>query len=81
MEDNFDPDKYLEETPEPIATESSFNPDEYLSEETTLETPTQEVISEQPKIKAAAITGGLATEALRKGISGAGDMGLKKLEY
>ena len=79
MEDNFDPDKYLEETPEPIATESSFNPDEYLSEETTLETPTQEVISEQPKIKAAAITGGLATEALRKGISGAGQYGLEKI--
>ena len=36
MEDNFDPDKYLEETPEPMSVESSFNPDEYLSEEPSL---------------------------------------------
>lgn len=39
----------------------------------------QESLSEQPKIKAAAITGGLATEALRRGISGAGQYGLEKI--
>lgn len=39
----------------------------------------QEPVSEQPKIKTVAATGALATEALRRGISGAGQYGLEKI--
>jgi hypothetical protein len=46
--------------------------------ETEPATPMQ-VTSEQPKIKTAAITGGLATEALRRGVSKAGQYGLEKV--
>jgi hypothetical protein len=76
MEDNFDPDKYLAENSDSVTSEDTFDPDQYLSEskEEKLKDP-----SEQPKIKAAAATAGLGVEALRRGISGAGQTALEKV--
>lgn len=77
MEDNFDPDKYLAEAPEitePTVIEDQFDPDQYLAEAPE----SMEATYQQPKIKTAAITAGLGAEALRRGISGAGQYALEK---
>ena len=82
MADNFDPDKYLAEAPD-MATTEQFDPDQYLSESAAMETPQErnsaDVVSEQLKTKTAALTGTVGTEALRRGISGAGQYGLEKI--
>lgn len=78
MEDSFDPDKYLAEVPESsevVSTADQFDPDQYLSEN---DEQKLEATSEQPKVKTAALTGGLATEALRRGTSGAGEFVLER---
>jgi len=73
----FDPNKPFEE----IDTTPQFNPDQPFEEiSTESQTPIlEESLPEQPKIKTVALTAGLGTEALRKGISGAGQYGLEKL--
>lgn len=85
MEDNFDPDKYLAETPEMVKPEDSFDPDQYLAESPSLESsvsklnPAEQALADQMKGKAAAVTGGLATELTRRGVVGAGQYGLEKI--
>lgn len=82
MEDNFDPDKYLAEAPELDTNKvEEFDPDQYLSDMPLAQpqTPEREIGAEQARIKAAAITGGLGTELLRKGTSGGVQYGLEKI--
>ena len=70
---------------QPKVSEKENSNYDFSDFENTEEIPTSEIetkdqiIPEQPKIKAAAITGGLATEALRRGISGAGQYALEKV--
>jgi hypothetical protein len=80
MEDNFDPDKYLAETPELTAAQpEEFDPDQYLSEPPAEQVPASDIVKEQLKAKTAATTAGLGAEALRRGVSGAAEYGLEKL--